>query len=69
MARLQKLTEHCQFGTRWEDALRGRLVCGIRDEAVRKHLLSKAELKFAKAVEIIETEEVDVKDAGEMKSK
>ena len=62
MASLQKLTEHCQIGTGWDDALRDRVVCGIRDEAVRKRLLSnKAELTFAKAVEIIETEEVAVK--------
>ena len=67
VANLQKLTEHCQFGAGWDDALRDRIVCGIRDEVVRKRLLSKAELTFAKAVEIIETEEVAVKDAGEMK--
>ena len=67
VASLQKLTEHCQFGFGWEDALRDRLLCGIRDEAVRKRLLSKADLTFAKAVEMIETEEAAVKDAGQMK--
>ena len=39
MATLQKLTEHWQFGEGWEDALRDRLVCGIRDEVVRKRLI------------------------------
>ena len=37
------------------------------DEAVRKRLLSKAELTFAKAVEMVETEEAAGKDAGQMK--
>ena len=46
MASLQKLTEHCQFGEGWEDALRDRLVCGIRDEAVRKCLLSMGHIQY-----------------------
>ena len=43
VASLQKLAEHCAFGDSLSDMLRDRLVCGIRDEGVQKHLLTKSD--------------------------
>ena len=34
LARLRKMTEHCDFGNFLEDALRDKFVCGIADENI-----------------------------------
>ena len=62
---LQKLAEHCAFGDSLSDMLRDRLVCGIKNEGVQKRLLTKADLTFAKAVEIAEVAEREKRDASE----
>ena len=36
----------CKFGAYFNDALRDRLVCGLRSEATQKKLLTEAELTF-----------------------
>ena len=41
LAALQKLAEHCDFAKGLADALRDRVVCGIRDEALQRRLLAK----------------------------
>jgi len=51
-AELQRLATHCDYGAFLEQALRDRLVCGLRNEAAQKHLLSKANLTLEKALEI-----------------
>ena len=51
-AELRKLATHCDYGAFLEQALRDRLVCGLRNEASQKHLLSKANLTLEKALEI-----------------
>ena len=51
VAGLQRLSEHCQFGTTLEDMLRDRLVCGINNKRIQRRLLAKRELSFGKAVE------------------
>ena len=33
---IQKLSEHCQFGTALSDALRDRLVCGLASEQIQR---------------------------------
>ena len=63
---LQKLTEHCNFGPALNEALRDRLICGMRNQTVQKRLLVKADLDFAKALEIAEMEEMAIKDASEL---
>ena len=65
-AELQKLTEHCNFGPALNEALRDRLICGMRNQSVQKRLLVKADLDFAKALEIAEMEEIAIKDASEL---
>ena len=46
--------------------LRVRLVCGIRDEGVQKHLLTKSDLTFAKTLEIAEVAQRAKRDAAEL---
>jgi len=43
-AELRRLATHCDFGEYLDQALRDRLVCGLRSEATQKHLLSKSDL-------------------------
>eukprot|EP00731_Ephydatia_muelleri_P010408 Em0005g994a len=65
-ASLQKLTEHCDFGDTLSDALRDRLVCGMQNGAVQKRLLGKADLTFAKALEVAELEEMVTRDEAQL---
>ena len=51
VAALRKLSIFCEFGAQLDDALRDRLVCGIRSEAIQKHLLSVPDLTFKTALE------------------
>ena len=52
LAELRRLSTHCSFGDYLEQALRDRLVCGIRSESIQKRLLAEAELTLKRAVEI-----------------
>ena len=52
LAELRRLSTHCSFGDYLEQALRDRLVCGIRSENIQKRLLAEAELTLKRAVEI-----------------
>lgn len=52
VAELRRLATNCEFGEFLNDALRDRLVCGLRNPSIQKRLLSEAELKLAKAVEL-----------------
>ena len=51
-AELRKLAIHCNFGTHLEDALRDRLVCGLKPalQGEQKKLLGMKELKLKKAL-------------------
>jgi len=52
VAELRRLSMHCQFGAYLEEALRDRLVCGIRSEAIQRRLLTQSELTFNEALKI-----------------
>ena len=52
VAELRKLAEGCDFKNYIEEALRDRLVCGIKNESIQRRLLSKNELDMNKALEI-----------------
>ena len=41
MAELRRLADKCRFGSHLEEALRDRLVCGLRNVAVQKKLLAE----------------------------
>ena len=52
---LKKLAQACAFGDFLDDALRDRLVCGVRSEAVQRRLLTETDLTFKKACEMCVT--------------
>ncbi len=51
-AELRRLAIHCEFGEYLNDALRDRLVCGLRNTGIQKRLLSEDKLTLAKEEEI-----------------
>ena len=57
LAELRKLAVPCEFGETSDEALRDRLVCGLRDEAYQKRLLSEPELTLDKALQIAQSME------------
>ncbi|XP_038069806.1 uncharacterized protein K02A2.6-like [Patiria miniata] len=65
LAELRRLTEYCEFGSYLNDALRDRLVCGLRAGNITKRLLAEAKLTFKKAIEIATAMEAAAKDAVE----
>ena len=52
VAELKCMAKHCNFRTYLNEALRGRLVCGLRNKAIQKRLLSEAKLTFERAIQI-----------------
>lgn len=52
VAELRKLAEQCDFKEYLEEAIRDRLVCGIRNEAIQRKLLSEEDLTLKKAFEV-----------------
>ena len=66
VAELRKLTEHCKFGGTLNDALRDRLICGIKNENIQKKLLSVSNLTLQKATEISSAMETAAKNAIEL---
>ena len=57
LAELRKLAVPCEFGKTLDEALRDRLVCGLRNEAYQKRLLSEPELTLDKALQIAQSME------------
>lgn len=57
VAELRRLTTHCQYGAHLEEALRDRLVCGMREVHTQKKLLAIEDLTLAKALKIAQGEE------------
>ncbi|ETW97619.1 MAG: hypothetical protein ETSY2_44310 [Candidatus Entotheonella gemina] len=52
LADLWKLNIRCEFGTFLDQALRDRFVCGVRNNAIQKKLLTVDGLTTARALEI-----------------
>ena len=69
VAELRRLTTHRQYGTHLNEALRDRLVCGVRNMAIQKKLLSEADLTLARAIEIAQGMETAEKSARSLKGK
>ena len=67
IAELRRLTSTCEFGTFLEEALRDRLVCGLRSDSTRKKLLTEPKLTLAKAVEFAQCMELADEDAKALK--
>ena len=57
VAELRRLTIHCKFGDFLSDALRDRLVCGLRNASSQKILLAEKDLSLKRAIEIAQASE------------
>ena len=66
---LRKLSEYCDFGTNLKDSLRDRFVCGLRNDAIQKKLLSVDKLTYDKALETALAMESASKDVVELQAK
>ena len=65
VARLRKLTQHCEFGGGLKEMLRDRLVCGIGEARLQRRLLAESSLKFEKPLALAvawESAEQNAKD-------
>ena len=67
LAQLRQLATHCKFGNYLNEALRDRFVCGLRDEAIQRKLLSETDLTLSRALELARGLEVASKQAKELK--
>ena len=66
-AALRKLAIHCNFGERLEEELRDQMVCGLRNEALQRRLLTELDLTYAKTVEICRASELAEKNANTLR--
>lgn len=66
VAALRKLAEHCEFGDVLSDTLRDRLVCGLRNEAAQRKLLTENDLTLERAINISVTMEMASKEAQQL---
>ena len=67
VAELRSLAEHCNYGEVLSEMLRDRLVWGVRDTAILKKLLGKADLTLEKAIQLaqsLERAEQNVREMG-----
>ncbi len=62
IAVLKRLSSKCLFGLFLDDALRDRLVCGLRDKSIQERLLSVDPLDFKKACKAAVTLEQALSD-------
>ena len=67
MAELRRLSTHCKFGAFLDEALRDRLVCGLRSESIQKKLLTEADLTLTKAINLSVGMEAADKNAKSLK--
>lgn len=67
LSELQRLSEHCQYGTVLNDILRDSLVVGIANERMQHRLLSEKDLTFARARELALSMETAEQNTEEMK--
>ena len=68
MAELRRLSEHCDFKDYLSEALRDRLVCGLRSEAIQRRLLSQKDLTLETAYDIALSEETASRRASELQA-
>ena len=61
---IQKLSEHCEFGTTLNDTLRDRLVCGLANEHIQRKLLVEADLTHDRAKAVALAAETATKSYG-----
>ena len=66
-AELRRLATNCKFGYYLSQAIRDRLVCGLRSESTQKWLLAEADLMLAKALEIAQSMEAADRNTQRLK--
>ncbi|XP_043288459.1 uncharacterized protein [Venturia canescens] len=66
LANLKRLSTYCEFGSSLESHLRDQFVWGVKNERIKKRLLSEHDLTYARAVELAQTMEMATKDVAEM---
>ena len=64
---LRKLASTCDFGSFLSESLRDRFVCGLRDRAIQKKILSVVDLTFKRASELALAMEIADKNTQEFK--
>ena len=68
-AELRRLAASCKFGDYLPQAIRDRLICGLRSEGTQKRLLVEAELTLTKALEIAQRMEAADRNTQRLKQK
>ena len=63
VAELRRLASTCDFGAFLDEALRDRLVCGMRNEGARRKLLTESKLTLTKAIELAQCMEMADKNS------
>ena len=66
VAELRRLATHCNFGGYLDEALRDRLVCGLRSETTQRRLLTTADLKLSDAIKIAQGLETAERDSAQL---
>ena len=62
---LKQLTAQCEFGTFLDGALRDKLLCGLRNNAIQKRLLSEMKLTFHQAFQTAQAMELAAQNTAE----
>ena len=65
---LRALADTCEFGTLKDHLIRDRIVCGVRENAVRRKLLQESALTLSKCVDICRAAEATSAQLKEMAS-
>ena len=66
LAKLRRLSEHCEFGITLDEMLRDRLVCGVRDIRIQRRLLAEPKLTLKRALDLALAIEAADKDVSEI---
>lgn len=64
--KLRKLASTCEYGPLVDDMVRDRIVCGIRDDSIRKELLNESKLTLESCITMVKTAETTAKQAQTM---
>ena len=68
IAELKRLSEDCAFGEFLQEMLRDRIVCGINDPRIQRHLLAERELTYKSAFELAQSMETADQNTNNLQS-
>ena len=52
VAELRRMAARCSFDGYFSEALRDRIICGLRNEATQRHLLTKGDVDLTQTIEL-----------------